>query len=83
MSRDVILFGDSGGTRDLLAVIPPHRIKMIIGAERRPQYLDDLKIMLELNFAFIRLPGITKRSHNSRLRLINQMPLMSLLTLTR
>lgn len=43
MSRDVILFGDSGGIRDLLAVIPPHRIKMIIGAERRPQYLDDLK----------------------------------------
>lgn len=62
MSRDVVLFGDSGGIRGLLAVIPPHRIKMIVGAERRPQYLDDLKQLADVVGAEYCLHPFAKRS---------------------
>lgn len=43
MSKDVVVFGDSGGIRGLLSVIPTGRVGMIVSAERRPQYDDDLR----------------------------------------
>lgn len=45
MSRDIILFGDSQGIRQLLTVIPAKRICLIVAAQRRPQYIDDLRVL--------------------------------------